>query len=67
MKRTMKLDVLSCPKCHGRMEMIAMVEEPEPIRKILTTMGLPVDAPTLERARPLPQKEFEFVQDSTTL
>ena len=45
--------------------MIAMVEEPETIRKILGAMGLPTEAPVPDPARPPPQGMFEFAQDST--
>ena len=64
MRRTLGLDVLSCPKCHGRMEMIAMIEEPEAIRKILTAMGLPAEPPVPDPPRPPPQMQIEFAQDS---
>ena len=44
-----------------------MIEEPEAIRKILTAMGLPTDAPVPDPPRPPPQMQFEFVQDSVPL
>ena len=45
MKRGLGLDVLSCPRCSGRMMIIASIEEPEVIVKILKSMGLPEAAP----------------------
>ena len=44
--------------------MIAMVEEPEAIRRILKAMGLPTEAPVPDPLPPPAQMEFEFVQDS---
>ena len=34
------LDPLTCPKCQGRMRIIAFIENQEIIRKILTHLGL---------------------------
>jgi len=52
MKRTFGLDVLECPKCHGRMKLIALIDQPAVIQKILKHLGLPADIP---RARPPPK------------
>ena len=52
MKRTFGLDVLECPKCHGRMKLIALIDQPAVIQKILKHLGLPTDVP---RARPPPK------------
>ncbi|MBI3856235.1 MAG: transposase, partial [Planctomycetes bacterium] len=62
MKRGMGLDVLSCPRCSGRMKVIAAIEEPDLISKILRSMGLPDEALPRRPARPLPQSTFEFDQ-----
>ncbi len=59
----MSLDVLACPRCPGRMELIAIITEPEPIGKILRAMRLPEEAPVVAPPRAPPQAEFEFVQD----
>ncbi len=64
LKRSFGFDVLSCPKCGGRMKVIATIDEPEVIRKILRAMGLPAEAPRAEPARPPPQLEFDFDQGS---
>ena len=45
MRRVFELDVLECPKCGGRMEMIAVITEPSTIKKILTSVGFPGDSP----------------------
>jgi uncharacterized protein YbaR (Trm112 family) len=37
--RTFAVDVLACPKCHGRMRLLAMVEEPTNVARFLAAMG----------------------------
>jgi hypothetical protein len=51
MRRTFGFDVLACPKCGGRLKLIAMIEQPEVIEKILSHLGLPTEGP-----RPLPAR-----------
>jgi hypothetical protein len=46
------------------MKVIATIDEPGVIRKILRAMGLPAEAPRAEPARPPRQLRFEFDQDS---
>jgi hypothetical protein len=41
MRRALDLDVLSCPRCAGRMELIATIEDPAVIQRILAHLGLP--------------------------
>ena len=63
MRRTFAMDVLDCPRCHGRMKVIALIDEPEAIRRILVSRGLPTEAPRAAPARPPPgQQRFEFDQ-----
>jgi hypothetical protein len=62
MKRGMGLDVLSCPRCNGRMKLIATIEEPDAITAILRSMGLRDAALPRSPARPLPQRTFDFDQ-----
>jgi uncharacterized protein YbaR (Trm112 family) len=40
MRRAFDLDVLACPRCGGRLQLIATVEAPEIVRKILAHLGL---------------------------
>jgi hypothetical protein len=49
--RVYDIDSLKCPKCGGQLRMIAMLTEPEPIRAILESMGLPSTPPVPARAR----------------
>ncbi len=63
MRRTLGLDVLACPRCDGRMRVIACITEPGPIRKILRAMKLSTEIPRPLPARAPPQGEFEFGQE----
>ncbi len=62
MRRTLDLDVLACPRCDGRMRVIASITEPGAIQKILRAMKLSTEIPRPVPARPPPQGEFEFLQ-----
>jgi hypothetical protein len=64
LKRAFALDVLQCPTCKGRREVIAAITEPEAIRKILRCLGHPEDPPRAAPARPLGDPGFEFDQAS---
>ena len=41
MHRAFDLDVLRCPRCAGRMELIATIDDPAVIHRILAHLGLP--------------------------
>ena len=41
MRRAFDLDVLRCPQCAGRMELIATIDDPAVIHRILAHLGLP--------------------------
>ena len=41
MRRAFDLDVLRCPRCTGRMELIATIDDPAVIHRILAHLGLP--------------------------
>ena len=43
--RTFAVDVLACPKCHGRMSLLAMVEDPANIARFLAAVGEATEAP----------------------
>ena len=45
MRRAFEIDVLACPRCGGRMQLIATIEDPSVIRTILAHLGLPSDVP----------------------
>ena len=48
MRRAFDIDVLACPRCGGRLHLIATVEDPDAIRAILATAA--VSRELLDRA-----------------
>jgi len=44
MRRAFEADVLACPKCGGRMIVLATIEDPAVIQRILTHLGLSMEA-----------------------
>ena len=51
LKRTFQLDVLRCPKCQGRMKLVAMVTDPKSVTRLLRGLGEPTEAPERVPAR----------------
>jgi serine/threonine protein kinase len=43
--RTFAVDVLACPKCHGRMRLLAMVEDPANVARSLAAVGEATEVP----------------------
>ena len=43
--RTFAVDVLACPKCHGRMRLLAMVEDPVRVARFLAAVGEATEVP----------------------
>jgi hypothetical protein len=61
MRRTFNIDVMMCTDCGGRMKFIALIEDPDVIKKILEHEGLPTETPKPRPARPPPeQQEIDF-------
>jgi hypothetical protein len=54
MRRVFDVDVLACPRCGGRMAVIATIEAGDVVRKILHHLGLPAEPPSPLPARPPP-------------
>ena len=52
MRRAFGFDVLACPRCGGRLRLIALIEEASVIQRILRHPGLPTEVPE-PRAPPL--------------
>ena len=48
-----EIDPLQCP-CGGRLRLIALIEDPHVIKKILAHVGLPTKRPVLSPARDPP-------------
>jgi hypothetical protein len=45
-----------CQKCKAPLRLIAMIETEDTIKKVLSAMGLPTEAPKLWPARPPPSQ-----------
>ena len=54
LKRVFDIDIERCPRCGGRLKIIAAIVDPQVIVQILTHLGLPARAPPRSAARPLP-------------
>jgi hypothetical protein len=63
LKRVFMTDALTCPKCHGRMKILAAITKPDAIRKILDHLGISGEAPRRTAARPPPQAELSGAFD----
>jgi hypothetical protein len=63
LQRVFLVDALSCPKCNGRMKILAAITKPEAIRKILDHLGISSEAPRRTAARPPPQAELSGTSD----
>ena len=53
LKRVFDIDLEHCPQCGAEFKVIAAIEEPAVIVRILTHLGLPARAPPRSPARPL--------------
>ena len=54
LKRVFDIDIEHCPNCGGAVKIIAAIEEPPVMVRILAHLGLPTRAPPRSPARPLP-------------
>jgi hypothetical protein len=63
LKRVYDVDVLHCPRCAGRLEVIAAISERSVVTKILAHLGLPTSLPQPAPARAPPWAELEFDHD----
>jgi hypothetical protein len=58
LKRVFGIDVETCAACGGKMRIIAAIEDPKVIKKILSHLGLPTSPPKLWPARGPPLFEL---------
>jgi hypothetical protein len=63
MQRAFDLDVLACPRGGGRMRLLATIEDPQVIRKILAHLGLPTEVPFLSPPRSPPARAADLFAD----
>jgi hypothetical protein len=61
MSRVYGINVLTCPECGGESRVIACIEDPAVIRKILRYLGLPIQGATLHPSRGRPDQQLYFV------
>jgi hypothetical protein len=55
MRRTFGLDVLACPRCGGRLRLVALIEHAAAVQRILRHLGLPAEVPEPRPARAPPR------------
>jgi hypothetical protein len=58
MKRAWDLDVLVCPRCSGRMRVIATIMKRDVLRAILEACGFPADSPLRAPPEVRPEESF---------
>jgi hypothetical protein len=54
MRRAFGFDVLACPRCGGRLRLVALIDEAAVVRRILRHLGLPTEVPEARPARAPP-------------
>jgi len=65
MRRSFGFDVLACAACGGRLRLLAIIEHPAVIRRILTHLGLPAEIPAPRGARD-PPRHSDAAPDPTS-
>jgi hypothetical protein len=58
MRRVFAVDVLECPDCGGRMRILAAIHNPDAVRAILESLGLPSRPPPSLPAQPAPDDDL---------
>jgi hypothetical protein len=56
MRRTFAFDVLACPRCGGRLRLVALIEQAAVVQQILRHLGLPTEVPEPRPARAPPRR-----------
>jgi hypothetical protein len=63
LKRAFRIDVLACPKCGGRMGLVAVILDPVVAEQIVRHLGLGTRAPpAVRRVAPVPGPDLPFVE-----
>jgi len=65
MRRTFGIDVLDCPRCGGRLRLLALIEHACIMKRILRHLGLPTHRPELRPARALARHVDDFACQSS--
>jgi len=58
LKRVFAVDVLKCTRCEGRLRVLAVVDEPGAVKRVLEHVGLPAVPIDIAPARGPPQPEL---------
>jgi hypothetical protein len=64
MQRTFGFDVLACPRCGGRLRLVALIEQASVVQRILRHLGLPTEVPEPRPAR-APPRRLEPLEDQS--
>jgi hypothetical protein len=64
MQYTFEVDVLACPRCGGRLRLVALIQQASVIKRILRHLGLPTDVPELRPAR-APPRPCHSIEDQS--
>ena len=67
LKRVFGVDVETCPSCQGRVRIIAAIEDPPVIKKILEHLGLPTSPQRIHPARGPPPTQLDVFAQSSSL
>ncbi|HUE85853.1 MAG TPA: hypothetical protein VMO26_07210 [Vicinamibacterales bacterium] len=62
MRRTFEFDVLACPRCGGRLRLVALIEQASVVQWIFRHLGLPTEIPEPRPAR-APSRPLERLDD----
>jgi hypothetical protein len=60
MRRTFGIDVLDCPRCGGRLRLLALIEHARVVERILRHLGLPTDRAEPQPARAPPRRAWRY-------
>ena len=60
MERVFELDVLACPRCGGRLRILAAIDSPDVIHKILACLGLSTRPPPIAPAVSAPDMAYAW-------
>ena len=58
LRRCFAIDVLKCPRCGGRRELISLIQDSKTITHILDHVGLSSSPPRFQAARSPPEDEW---------
>ena len=63
LKQVFQIDILACAKCGGRMKVLAVIDQPDVVTKILGHLGMPTVPEGIAPAR-LPKRQLDFDLDA---